>query len=128
MTKSNFGTAIICIDGRIQLPVINWLKENFGLDYVDRVTEPGPEKIMATPDDKRIKTIKAKTKISVKAHNSKIIVVAGHYDCAGNPCSQQEHIKQIKKAVAMVKSWELKPVEKIIGVWVNKNWQVKKII
>jgi len=30
-----FATAINCMDGRVQLPVINWLMENLSVDYVD---------------------------------------------------------------------------------------------
>jgi hypothetical protein len=35
-----FATAINCRDGRTQLPVIEWLKKEYGATYVDMITEP----------------------------------------------------------------------------------------
>lgn len=48
--KKVFGTALNCIDGRTQIPIINWMKENFGLDYVDLITEPGMDKVLSQGD------------------------------------------------------------------------------
>ena len=42
MTTGKFGTAINCIDGRAQEPLIAWFKSEHGLDYVDLITEAGP--------------------------------------------------------------------------------------
>ena len=42
-----FCTAINCVDGRVQVPVINYLKKRFKVDYVNVVSEPGPSKILA---------------------------------------------------------------------------------
>jgi Putative carbonic anhydrase len=41
MARSGFGTAINCIDGRVQLPVIGWIRGVLALEYVDLVTELG---------------------------------------------------------------------------------------
>ncbi len=38
----SFCTAINCMDGRTQLPVIEFLKNKLSVEYVDTVTEPGP--------------------------------------------------------------------------------------
>ncbi|MEO0075174.1 MAG: carbonic anhydrase [candidate division WOR-3 bacterium] len=127
MAEGKFGTAINCMDGRVQLPVIEWTKKHYELDYVDMITEPGPEKILTEAQDKRIESIKSRVAISVNKHDSKIIVVASHCDCAGNPCSKQEHFEQIKKAIKTIKSWNFSSVNKIIGVWINEQWQVEKI-
>lgn len=35
-----FATAINCIDGRTQLPVIEWARKKYGVDYVDMITKP----------------------------------------------------------------------------------------
>ena len=120
-----FGTAINCMDGRMQLPIINWMKKTYGFDYIDMVTEPGPDAIMAAGEAK-IESIKARVTISVKAHGSDTILIAGHYDCAGNPVSKEEHISQTRKAVDVIKSWDL-PVKTIIGVWVDHNWVVHPV-
>jgi S-methylmethionine-dependent homocysteine/selenocysteine methylase len=42
-----FGTAINCMDGRTQLPVLDWVKKNYDVDYVDMITEAGADKILA---------------------------------------------------------------------------------
>ena len=45
--RKSFGTVLNCIDGRTQIPVINWIKENFNVEYVDLITEPGMDKIVS---------------------------------------------------------------------------------
>ena len=44
----SFYTAINCMDGRVQLPVIYYLKERFGVPYVDVITEPGPVALLSS--------------------------------------------------------------------------------
>ena len=66
MTMKKFGTAINCMDGRTQIPVINYLKNKFDLDYVDTITEPGPNKILADRSESELlKSIKNRLDISV---------------------------------------------------------------
>jgi len=127
MSKGKFGTAINCIDGRVQLPVIEWMKKTFGFDYIDMITEPGVDKVMSQVEDKRIELIKSKVEISVNAHGSKIIVIAGHFDCAGNPVSKQEHLLQIRKALKVIQEWKLNGVQKIIGIWIEDNKEIEVI-
>ena len=125
MTDGKFGTAINCIDGRTQNSVSQWIKENYSVDYVDTVTEPGPDKVLLEVNIEKIEQIKSKLLISIKAHNSSLIVIAGHHDCAANPVSKEEHLTQIKKSINMIKSWNF-PV-KVVGVWVNDQWKVEQI-
>jgi len=49
----------------------------------------------------------------------------GHYDCAANPVSKEEHLTQIKKSINIIKSWNF-PV-KVIGVWVNDQWKIEQV-
>jgi len=125
MADGKFGTAINCIDGRTQNPVSQWIKENYSVDYVDTVTEPGPDKVLLEVNIEKIEQIKSKLLISIKSHNSSLIVIAGHHDCAGNPVLKDEHLTQIKKSINMIKSWNF-PV-KVVGVWVNDQWKVEQI-
>jgi len=121
-----FATAINCIDGRVQLPVIEYIKNKYEVDYVDMITKPGPDKILAENKESFvIDSIKKGIEISVNKHNSKLIAIVGHYDCAGNPVDEKMHIKQIRRAIKMVKSWNLNV--QVIGVWVNQNWQVEEV-
>ena len=98
-----FATAINCIDGRAQEPVIGYLKEVFGVDYIDMITEPGPNKILAEGEDTNtIERLKEKVEISVGKHNSQIISIVAHYDCAGNPANEAVQKEHLKKAVSVI--------------------------
>jgi hypothetical protein len=123
MSEGTFGTAINCMDGRVQMPIINWMTREFQLDYVDMITEPGPDKILAEGTAEQQNIIKNKVDISVNKHGSKIVVIMGHDDCAGNPVPKEQHLGQIKQAMQIIKSWNY-PVQ-IIGVWLDINWQVE---
>ncbi len=76
-----FCTAINCMDGRVQLPVINYLKKRFNAENVDVITAAGPDLILAEgTKPKAVEMILNHVSISIKKHNSKGIAVAGHYD------------------------------------------------
>ncbi len=45
--SATFATAINCMDGRTQEPIINYMKNKFKVDYVDMISEPGPVKALA---------------------------------------------------------------------------------
>ncbi|MCK5258554.1 MAG: hypothetical protein KAJ69_03460 [Thermoplasmatales archaeon] len=126
MTKETFATAINCMDGRTQEPIIYWAKKTLEVDYVDAITEPGPDKILAEGSDTLVESIKNRVMISVNKHGSQNVIVVSHHDCAGNPVSKKEHLEQLKKSVDVISSWELGV--KIIGVWIGKNWKVNKLI
>lgn len=125
MATGTFGTAINCIDGRAQGPVSDWVKMNGQVQYVDMVTEPGVDKILAQGTPSQIESIKQKVLISVNAHKSGIIAIAGHHDCAANPVSNDEHALHIHAAVQAIASWGL-PV-RIVGLWVNE-WGYIEVI
>jgi len=126
MSHGKFGTAINCMDGRVQLPVINWMKGKYALDFVDMITEPGPDKMLTQGSPAQVESIKSRVLISVNAHGSETIVMTGHHDCAGNPVSKEEHIRQVKECVKILQSWKL-PVKNIMGVWINDNWTIEII-
>ena len=96
-TEQAFVTAVTCMDGRIQEPVSAYLKETFHVSYVDTITEPGPDRILAELVDYEIvKSIRRRLDISVDKHGSKIIAVIGHHDCAGNPVDRDTHHSHIR--------------------------------
>ena len=121
MAEGKFATSVSCMDGRIQIPLNNWIKENFSVDYVDTITEPGVDKNIINV----LESVKNKVGISINAHKSELVVVCGHYDCAANPVSDEEHITQIKNAVQVISSWNLNV--KVIGVWVDGSWNVNTV-
>ncbi len=126
MAHGKFGTAINCMDGRVQLPIINWMKEQYRLDFVDMITEPGADKIVATGTFNQLESIKNKVLVSVNAHGSRILVLAGHDDCAGNPVTPEQHKAHLLKAIEKILAWKL-PLEKVIAVWINKDWRIEVV-
>ncbi len=121
--NKKFATAINCMDGRAQEPVIEYAKKVFGADHVDMITEPGPNKILSEREDAAtIGSLKKRVKISVETHGSKIIIIAAHHDCAGNPVDESTQKEHLRKAVDTIFSWNF-PVKKVIALWLDENFK-----
>ena len=126
MTEKRFATAINCMDGRVQTPVIEWLKKRYLVDYVDMITEPGPERLLAeAKDPTAIESIQRRLEISVNRHNSNLVAIAGHHDCAGNPANPETKRQQTLSAIETVRSWH--PEVNVIGLWVDESWAVHEV-
>ena len=122
----SFCTAINCMDGRTQIPVNNYLKNKYKVNYVDTITEPGPNKILAEgTDEALLNSILQRLKISIDKHQSVGIAIVGHHDCAGNPVGKTEQIEHIKIAIQKLKS-QANNME-IIGLWVDEKWKVNEL-
>lgn len=126
MELNKFVTAINCIDGRAQDPAEHWLQNHFKADFVDMITQPGPEKALVLGTDLIRNELKEKVSISVNAHGSHTIAIFGHFDCAGNVVSKTERINEIKKAVEIIQSWKLAP--KVVGLYINEDWQPEEVV
>jgi len=121
--KEKFATCINCIDGRVQKPIIEFITNQFKVDYVDMITEPGPDKLLCENKPIEIvESIKRRVLISIEKHKSNILVIVGHYDCAGNPVDEKKHQEQTKKTVNNLRQWNLN-VE-IYGLWIDRSWKV----
>ena len=126
--QHKFATSVTCMDGRIQEPLRMWIAERFGPHNTDTVTQPGMDGVLAGSTNLGdVELARRMTAISVNNHNSRIVVVSGHHDCAGNPVDRERHIRDIKDAVKTVKSWEGMEEVKIMGVWVNENWKAEQV-
>ena len=100
----SFGTVVNCIDGRVQIPVINFLLERFGVSYIDIISEIGPNRILAEQLDKgKVASILQRLNVSILKHGSRFIAVVGHYDCGGNPADRAQQVDQLKESVAFLK-------------------------
>jgi hypothetical protein len=123
-SDKKFACAINCMDGRVQDAVKNHIKKKYNVDYVDMVTEPGPNKIICDENEcdiAIIEDIKKRVAVSVEHHGSKIVAVAGHFGCAGNPAPKEEQIQQLKKCKETVEAFGF-PVE-VILLWVEGDWE-----
>ncbi|MHC4662293.1 MAG: carbonic anhydrase [Planctomycetota bacterium] len=125
MAEGMFATAINCMDGRVQQPVINYLKSTYGVDFVDMITEAGPDGILAS-ESELAENIRKRVAISVEKHGSQVILIAGHADCAGNPVSEAEHKEHVKCSVDVINSWAFSA--KVIGAWIGKDWSIEIIV
>lgn len=115
------ATCLNCMDGRVQLPVLNWIKENHRVDFVDVITEAGMDNVLSNQED--ISEVLRSIEISVNVNKSTKLFVVGHYDCRGNPVDEHVHRQEISSAVKRLKEhW---PGHEIIGLWVNKIWAVE---
>ncbi len=120
-----FATCLNCIDGRTHLPLINWVKEKYSVEFVDLITEPGIIELLACGFADNAALIN-KIRISLEKHQSKVLIAAGHYDCAGCSKSSPEHKKDIEKAVEKIR--QLFPEVPVCGVWINEHWAVEEMI
>ncbi|MFQ5628590.1 MAG: carbonic anhydrase [bacterium] len=121
-----FCTAIACMDGRIQEPVLEYIKKKTGCEYVDMITDPGPVKALS--DDKNsdyFESVLESVCISTEKHGSRRVFIAGHHDCAANPVEKALHVQQIKKSVARIQS-KMHDVA-CYGLYVNENWQCEPV-
>ena len=108
------------MDGRVQLPVLTWIKDNYPVDFVDVITEAGMDGVLSGQED--ISEVMRSIKVSVNINKSTRLFVVGHYDCRGNPTDDKHHHEEIIQAVKRLKP--LWPAQEVIGLWVNDRWQV----
>jgi len=124
--RVKFATCLNCMDGRVQEPVISWIKDNFEVDFVDMITEAGMDGYLA--DSKSdVSRIQKKVNISLNREGSiNTVFVVGHYDCLGNPADDKTHKKQINISLERVKTFS--PKVEVFGLWVSSEWTVEKIV
>ena len=117
-------TCLNCMDGRVQLPVLTWIKSNYPVDFGDVITEAGIDGVLARQDD--IGEIFRSIAISVNINKSTRLFIVGHFDCRGNPVDQQIHQVQVREAVRRLKPYW--PRQEISGLWINNTWNVELIV
>lgn len=131
MTTSEvkFCTAINCMDGRVQAPVNDFLRHKFKTRYVDVITEPGPNRIIArNSEPQALQSIIKRLTISLQCHHSVAVAVAGHHDCAGNPGRYEQQVADTVAAVTWLRS-QVEALRSIpvIGLWIDAQGKVEEI-
>lgn len=129
-----FGTAFNCMDGRCQEAVRAYVQQTYGVVWVDAITEPGMDGILAgkalleEQPKSILEWIRRKAEISAKGHRSAHAVVVGHTQCAGNDVSDPSHLADIRKAVETVQSWHLfGTVVGLLAVPEGDRWCLRNI-
>ena len=122
-----FVTTVNCMDGRVQLPVINYLRERYDVPYVDSVTEAGPVRFMAEDGESSEKaSILRRVGVSVNTHGSEVVAVAAHVDCAGNHVDDATQRVQLEKSVRLIA--DNYPNTKVLGLWLDADWSVSEFL
>ena len=117
------ATCLNCMDGRVQLPVLTWIKARYPVDFVDVITEAGMDGVLAKQKD--ISEVLRSVKVSVNLNRSTRLFVVGHYDCRGNPVDENRHREEITRAVKRLRP--LWPAQEVFGLWVNDHWKVELV-
>jgi carbonic anhydrase len=125
MPQHKFATAITCIDGRVQQPISDWMKLHTNVDHVDLVTEPGPDKVLSAGPSNLLEDIIRRARFSILHHQSPVVAVTGHHDCAANDADREEHIEQILEGVRVVLAHQLNV--RILGLWLNE-WNSVELV
>jgi hypothetical protein len=120
--NTKFVTCLNCIDGRVQLPVIKWIMENYGVEYVDMITTPGMDGILSD-ENINIEDIQKKVKVSKEGHSTSFIYIIGHHNCLANPVTSEVHKEQIIKSVYRIK--KLNSTCNVIGLWVDGRSKIQ---
>lgn len=123
--RHRFATAVTCIDGRVQQPIVDWVKLNTNVHYVDLITEPGPDLMLSDGPTLVIEEIVRKVSFSIQHHASNVVAVTGHHDCAANHASREEHIEHILDGVRVVLSYQ--PNVRVLGLWLNE-WESVELV
>lgn len=116
-----FCASIQCIDGRIHDAIFSYIKENYDIKYIDILSEPGIDGILAGDDPMYIDSIIRKLQICVDVHDVKEVFFSAHYNCLANPGTKEEHISQMNKGLEKLKVRF--PSLIFHKIWVDENWQ-----
>lgn len=122
-----FFTSVGCMDGRVQKAIDQYAGLLFGAEYCDTVTKAGLDGLLSTPEIDPVvyESIKSMVLVSVDRHKSFGIMVHGHEECAGNPVSDAQHKKDIKKSVQTIKKMVRGKKVTVRGVYVRLRPQIK---
>ncbi|HBG29011.1 MAG: hypothetical protein A2Y10_06730 [Planctomycetes bacterium GWF2_41_51] len=121
-----FCTAINCLDGRTQEPVVAYLKNHFKVKYVDMITEAGPVQYLADdPSGQIANSILERTELTIVRHNVVNVAIVAHYNCLGNPVCEKTQKRQLTHARDFLK--KKFPKQNIQNFWVDSDWQLNII-
>lgn len=123
-----FGTVVNCTDGRVQYPVLDYLKKNTDIDFFDSANEAGPLRTLTKNSEKcRLITLKEQIRTSLEEHNSKFIALVGHHDCTDNPVDRSAQEAQMDESLNYLqRSFGTDII--YVGLYVNEHWEVEEYV
>ena len=121
-----FGTVVNCTDGRVQYPVMDYLKKKYEFDFFDSANEAGPLRTLTKNSDKcRLITLKEQIRTSLEEHDSKFIALVGHHDCTDNPGDRAFQEMQMDEALDYLQRSFGTNIT-YVGLYVNEDWEVEE--
>jgi hypothetical protein len=119
-----FATCLSCMDGRVTLPVIKFIREKHGVDFVDMITEAGMDGFLARSGP--LDGLLSKVDISFEKHQSTIAYIVGHSLCSGNSVEDDQHIQDVRAAIDRLRIFRDLP--SLGGLFVSKDWKVSVVV
>ena len=121
-----FGTLINCTDGRVQYPVMDYLKKSYDIEFFDAANEAGPLLTLTKKSNKcRLISLKEQIRTSLEEHHSKFIALVGHHDCTDNPGDRAFQESQMDEALDYLQRAFGKD-KTYVGLYVNEDWAVEE--
>jgi len=121
-----FGTVVNCTDGRVQYPVMDYLKRHYDFDFFDSANEAGPLRTLTKNSDKcRLTTLKEQIRTSLEEHASQFIALVGHHDCTDNPGDRAFQEKQMDEVLDYLQRSFGTSIT-YVGLYVNEHWEVEE--
>ena len=115
-----FCASIQCIDGRIHDAIFSYIRGNYDIKYIDILSEPGIDGILAGDDQAYIDSIIRKLQICVDVHAIKEVFISAHHNCLANPGEKEQHIVQMDKGLEKLKT--IFPSIVFHKIWIDENW------
>jgi hypothetical protein len=97
------ATAVNCIDGRTQRPVLDHVATRFGARNIDLVTAPGAVRHLAAEPTAVGTSLIEAVRVSMTVNESTQIAVVAHQDCRGNPVPDRTQEAQLVSAAATLR-------------------------
>ena len=121
-----FGTLINCSDGRVQYPVMDYLKKSYDIEFFDAANEAGPLLTLTKKTDKcRLISLNEQIRTSLEEHHSEFIALVGHHDCTDNPGDRAYQENQMDEALDYLQR-AFGTDKTYVGLYVNENWEVEE--
>jgi len=125
MREKKFGTCLNCIDGRLQLLAIDWIKKNYNIDCVDMITELDMIGKLSKNRNKSIDHIVKNIKHSLANNKSEAIFIVGYGDIPNSLTEQRCEKEDVVGSADILRS--LFPDCKIVGLWVTGKLEIELI-
>lgn len=105
------------MDGRVQEPVSEWVKNHSGVIYADMITEAGMDGLLQ--DKNGFDKVSSFLQISFEKHGSQRLYIVGHSDCLGFPVEDAIHQSAVRQAVQH--AVQRYPQISVFGLWVDET-------